>query len=89
MAYQSIPITATGQALAAANAPTILQGAKLVAAAAAATAILYDGTDNTGPVLVKLSAAATGSDDVAVPVLIHAGVYVELTGAGAVLNVFV
>lgn len=87
MAYQSIPITATGQAVSA--APGVLQGAKLTAAAAAATAILYDGTDATGPVLCKLSAAINGADAIVMPMIFHAGVYVALTGAGAHLSVFV
>lgn len=86
MAYESIPVAATGQAIA--TAPGVLQGAKLVAAAAAATAVLHDGTSNAGPVLAKLSAAANGSDDLVVPLVFHAGVYVVLTGAGAQLNVF-
>lgn len=62
-------------------------GAKLSAAAAAATAQLVDAD---GTVLCDLTAAITGADYLDIPVLFRGKVRVgTLTGAGAIVNVWI
>lgn len=65
-------------------------GASLSPAAAAASLIIHDGTDNTGPTVAHLVAAANGYTAVTpecdVPFTV--GLFVEWAGAGAVGMVY-
>jgi len=63
----------------------LFDGAILNPGSAAAVLTVYDGTDNTGPVIAKLVATASGysvaTPDVMVPVA--TGIYAEVSGTGA------
>lgn len=89
--YQCNELTATGDAITVedANVTTGLAGARLVAAAANATAILREN-DGAGRVLVRLAALANGADDFMPqkPVAFKGKVHATITGAGAALSVF-
>ncbi len=63
----------------------LFDGAILNPGSAAAVLTVYDGTDNTGPVIAKLVATASGysvaTPDIMVPTA--TGIYAEISGAGA------
>jgi hypothetical protein len=66
-----------------------LAGARLVAAAATALAVIRE-TNGSGRILATLSAVANTSDDFEpqAPIAFTGNVHVTLTGAGAQLNLF-
>lgn len=87
---QSVDASVTGAYLAVATGQVAgLAGARLVAAAAAATAIIRE-TDGSGRVLAKLSAAVNGFDELRPmrPIAYTGNVHVTVAGAGAVVNLF-
>jgi hypothetical protein len=89
MAATSRSMTAT---TAVHSGPGKVFGARLVAAADAATAILRDSVDGSGPIIAKLGAgAALAVDDwtPAAPVVFHAGLHVTITGTTPQFNVFI
>lgn len=70
----------------------LLFGAGLAAGADAATATFHDGTDNTGPVIAKLSAAAnTSAAPLSIPggITFATGLYVAVTGTSPRVNAYV
>lgn len=77
-------ISVTGQVVAD-GSNGALQGLTLAAGGVAASLIAYDGTDNTGTVLARLSAPANGFASFApnFMVMFKTGVYVVLSGADA------
>lgn len=91
--FQSVELSATGDAIdlgtGGANATAGLGGARLVAAAANATAVLRE-TDGSGRVLARLSALANSADELtpARPIAFKGKVHATITGAGAFLSVF-
>lgn len=89
--FQSVELSATGDAIDIndANGVAGLGGARLVAAAANATAVLRE-TDGSGRILARLSAVANGADELAPvkPIAFKGKVHATITGAGAFLSVF-
>lgn len=85
---QSIDASATGE-YGLGSGVLGLRGARLVAAAAAATAIIRE-TDGSGRILAKLSAAINGYDELRPPAAIayQTKMHVTVTGAGAQVNLF-
>lgn len=81
-------LSATGQALAG-QGTRALVGARLIAAAAAATAVVRDSSDS-GPVILRLSAAVGSADDAFPPggIAFGAHVHVTITGAGATVQLY-
>jgi hypothetical protein len=67
------------------GAGRLFDGAILNPGSAAAVLTIYDGTDNTGPVIAKLVAAANGvsaiTPEVCIPVA--TGIYAEVSGTDA------
>lgn len=66
-------------------------GARLIAGSGVdATAKVYDGIDNTGTVVASFAAAQKTSDEMAISFNADSGkVYVELSGTGAELYIYV
>lgn len=66
-----------------------LAGARLTAAAAAATAVIRE-TDGSGRVLATLAAPVNGADELRpiAPISFSGNVHVTIAGAGAQLNLF-
>lgn len=88
--FQAVDASAGGAFLGAAGQGTrLLGGARLVAAAAVATAIIRE-TDGSGRILAKLSAPINEADDFMPvrPVAYTGMVHVTITGAGAVVNLY-
>jgi hypothetical protein len=69
--------------------PGYLEGVELRAGSVAATATLYDGTSSTDPVITKLNAPAAGIDRHGIGVAWKTGLFVEITGTGATLTLYV
>ncbi len=65
----------------------VLGGARLAAAAAAASAVIRE-TDGSGRILYKLTAVINGADECRIPVSFVDRVHVTVTGAGAQVNIF-
>ena len=75
----------TANAIIVTGSNRLFDGALLNPGSAAAILTVYDGTDNTGPVIAKLVATASGystaTPDVTIPVA--TGIYAEVSGTGA------
>lgn len=89
--FQSVEVSATGDAidLGNANVTAGLGGARLTAASATATAVLRE-TDGSGRVLARLTAVANTADELAPakPIAFKGKVHATITGTGALLSVF-
>lgn len=85
---QCTEVSATGAALTGVGGRR-LRGVRLVAAAAASTAVLRDG-GGAGPILARLQCAANDVDDIWVPegIAFTTSVHVTLTGASATVQLY-
>lgn len=88
MMVQSVDVTGTGTFLVG-SGNMGLAGARLIAAAAVATAVIREN-DGAGKILARLTAPVNSADEFApaAPVAFLNQVHVTLTGAGAALNLF-
>lgn len=85
---QSVDASVTGAYLTVgAGQSAQLSGAKLTAAAAAASAIIRE-TNGAGRILCSMAAPIGSSDDLMVPINYVGNVHVTVAGAGAQLNLF-
>lgn len=87
IAGQALVLTATG---AAHVGPATVLGARLAAGTGeAATATLHDGSDDSGPIVLRLAAAAGEADQHAgPPIAVRHGLFVVMTGADALCAVY-
>lgn len=81
-------LTASGEVLSGKDIISALEGAVVTAAAATATAKIYDGTDATGRQIGSISATAGETNSDCGAGYVESGhIYVAITGAGAEVTI--